>query len=302
VDGILGLSRFIRPFITSYLTITSYLASRGFKVKKIFLLMTFLAVLGLCVAGAQTGSSQNTPTNTDNTKATKAERDTEDRADKNAGSDQDSIKATDNSKAAERAASAATALSEIMNTPDRGVPGEILAGAKCVIMLPSVKKAGFIVGGRYGRGFATCRTPSGWSAPAPVFLGGGSYGAQIGAEGVDLLLVVMNDKGVQRLLSSKFEIGVDASAAAGPVGRSASAGTNWKLNTEILSYSRAKGLFAGIELNGAKVRQDDDTTKQLYGKVIPFTDILSGTVSTPAPARVFVSEVQKDFREATAKR
>ncbi|HLY98736.1 MAG TPA: lipid-binding SYLF domain-containing protein [Candidatus Angelobacter sp.] len=275
-------------------------------MKKLFLVMTFLALLSLCVAGAQTGSSQNTPAGTDTTqdktKATKAERDAEDRADKNAGSDQESIKAADNSKAAERAASAATALSEIMNVPEKGVPGDILAGAKCVIMLPSVKKAGFIVGGRYGRGYASCRTSNGWSAPAPVFLGGGSYGAQIGAEGVDLLLVVMNDKGVQHLLSSKFEIGVDASAAAGPVGRSASAGTNWKLDTEILSYSRAKGLFAGIELNGAKVRQDDDTTKQLYGNVVPFRDILSGTVPTPRAARVFVSEVQKDFREATAQK
>ena len=135
-----------------------------------------------------------------------------------------------------------------------------------------------------------------------VRIGGGSYGAQIGAEGVDLLLIVMNDKGVQHLLSSKFEIGVEASAAAGPVGRSASAGTNWKLDTEILSYSRAKGLFAGIELNGAKIRQDDDTTKELYGSVIPFRDILSGTVPTPRAARVFVSQVQKDFHEATAKK
>jgi len=167
-----------------------------------------------------------------------------------------------------------------------------------VIVIPGVKKAGFIVGGRYGRGYATCRTPNGWSAPAPVFLGGGSYGAQIGGEGVDLVLLVMNDKGMQKLLSSKFEIGVDASAAAGPIGRSASAATDVKLNAEILSYSRAKGLFAGIELNGAKLKQDEDTTRTLYGKEIPFSSILSGNTRTPPSAVSFIREVEKDFAEA----
>jgi lipid-binding SYLF domain-containing protein len=264
----------------------------GYKVKRFFLLTTFLAALGLCGA-AQTPDQS---TSTDKTKATKAERDAENRADKNATAASDS----NDSKAAERADKAATALKEIMNAPDKGVPNEILANAKCVIMIPGVKKAGFILGARYGRGYSTCRSSNGWSAPAPVFMGGGSYGAQIGAEGVDLLLIVMNDTGVQKLLSSKFEIGVDASAAAGPLGRSAHAGTDWKLDTEILSYSRAKGLFAGIELSGAKIRQDDDTTKQLYGRVIPFRDILSGKVSTPPDARDFVAEVQRDFREARA--
>lgn len=203
-------------------------------------------------------------------------------------------------KAAERAEAATTVLKEIVNTPDKGIPKEILSGAKCVIVIPGMKKAGFIVGGRYGRGFATCRTRNGWSAPAPVFLGGGSYGAQIGGEGVDLVLTIMNDAGVQHLLSSKFEVGVDASAAAGPVGRSASAGTDWKLNTEILSYSRARGLFAGVELNGAKIRQDDDTTKELYGRMITFKETLSGRTRTPEAARMFVNEVEKDFTEARA--
>jgi len=258
--------------------------SGGLKVKKIFLLITFLALFGLCgVAQSSDQSNSN--------KATKSERDAENRADN-----------PDTGKAAERADNAAHVLSEIMNTPDKGIPSEILSNAKCVIVIPSVKKAGFIVGARYGRGYATCRTSTAWTAPAPVFMGGGSYGAQIGAEGVDLVLVVMNDKGVQKLLSSKFEIGVDASAAAGPVGRSASAGTNWKLDSEILSYSRAKGLFAGIELSGAKIRQDDDTTKELYGKVIPFRDILSGSVPTPRAAQAFVAEVQRDFRESRASR
>ncbi len=265
-------------------------------MKKILMFLMSVAVfcaLGMAQSNsdqnAQSSSDQNTQS-TDKTKATKAERDAENQADKE----------TSGGKAADRAQSAAKVLNEISNTPDKGIPNEILSGAKCVIVIPGMKKAGFVIGGRYGRGFATCRTQTGWSAPAPVFLGGGSYGLQIGAEGIDLILVVMNDKGVQHLLSSKFEIGVDASAAAGPIGRSASAGTNWKLDSEILSYSRAKGLFAGVELNGAKIRQDDDTTKEIYGRVIPFNEILSGQVQTPAVARDFIAEVRRDFREARA--
>jgi lipid-binding SYLF domain-containing protein len=220
------------------------------------------------------------------------------RAERKSGDD-----SKDAGKVEARMEAATTTLSEIMGTPDKGIPKEILGDAKCVIVIPGMKKAGFVFGGRYGRGFATCRTTTtktGWSAPAPVFLGGGSYGAQIGAEGVDLVLTVMNDSGVQHLLSSKFEVGVDASAAAGPVGRSASAGTDWKMNTEMLSYSRAKGLFAGVELNGAKVRQDDDTTKQLYGRMIPFKELLSGQTPIPQAGAAFINEVRKDFVEARA--
>lgn len=198
-------------------------------------------------------------------------------------------------KAAERAEQAAQVLKEIASAPDKGIPGSVAGKANCVIVLPGVKKAGFMVGGRYGRGYAACRTPNGWSAPAPMFLGGGSYGAQIGGAGVDLVLLVMNDQGTQKLLSSKFEIGVDASAAAGPVGRSATAATDASMNAQILSYSRAKGLFAGIELNGAKLKQDDDTTKELYGKQVPFKEILGGQVQSPPAARPFVQEVEKDF-------
>lgn len=250
------------------------------------------------VASAQTSTNSDQTTTNDSTKATKSERDAEDRADKNAG-DKSSKSDT---KAGERAEAAASAMSAIASAPDKGIPNEILQDAKCVAMIPGMKKAGFIIGGRYGRGFATCRTANGWSAPAPISIGGGSYGAQIGGEGVDVLMLIMNDKGTQKLLSSKFEVGVDASAAAGPLGRSASAQTNWKLNSEILSYSRARGLFAGIELNGAKIRQDDDTTKELYGKVLPFKEILGGSVRTPAEAQAFISEVRKDFHEAQASR
>jgi lipid-binding SYLF domain-containing protein len=204
---------------------------------------------------------------------------------------------------ASRVDSATTMLKEIFAAPDKGVPSDLLSKAKCVIAIPGEKKAALGIGGSYGRGFATCRlrnNSAAWSAPAPVFLGGGSWGAQIGGVSTDLLMLVMDDKGAQKLLSSKFKVGVDASAAAGPVGRTAAADTNWKLNSEILTYSRAKGLFAGIDINGAEVKQDDKTTKDLYGKVIPFTQILAGQVRTPAPAREFIVEVHRDFAEARA--
>lgn len=219
--------------------------------------------------------------------------------------DQDQDKQTtgqNEGKVGDRAEAAARVLREITSAPDKGIPGAVLAKAKCAIVIPGVKKAGFIVGGRYGRGYASCRTSNGWSAAAPVFLGGGSYGAQIGGEGVDLVLLVMNDQGTQKLLSSKITIGVDASAAAGPIGRSVSAGTDVKMNSEILSYSRAKGLFAGVELNGAKLKQDNDSTKELYGHDVGFRDILSGQVQTPPAAQPFVQEVQKDFAEARSEK
>jgi SH3 domain-containing YSC84-like protein 1 len=247
------------------------------RMKRLFVLFV-LAMSSVCLA--QTDKS--------------AKDDTKSKNDAKYSTDQTAVKAS------ERAEAAATVLQEIFAAPDKGVPEDLLGSAKCAIVIPGMKKAGFVVGGRYGRGFATCRTASGWSAPAPVFLGGGSFGAQIGGEAVDVVMLVMNDKGVQQLLSSKFKIGVDASAAAGPVGRSASADTNWKLKSELLTYSRAKGLFAGIELNGAEVKQDGDTTKELYGKEVPFNKILAGKVPVPAPARPFIAEIQKDFREARA--
>jgi len=244
-------------------------------MKKILLLLSLFALVLYVPAFAQKDTDQ-AQDNKDNKQTTKQ----------------------DEGKVADRAEASARVLREITAAPDKGIPNTVLAKAKCAIVIPSVKKAGFIVGGRYGRGYATCRTGNGWSAPAPVFLGGGSYGAQIGGEGVDLVLLVMNDQGVQKLLSSKVEIGVDASAAAGPIGRSVSAATDVKLNSEILSYSRAKGLFAGVELNGAKLKQDGDSTKDLYGHDVPFRDILNGQVQTPPAARPFVEEVQKDFAEA----
>lgn len=204
---------------------------------------------------------------------------------------------------AKRLDASTSMLKDIFAAPDKGVPSDLLSHAKCVIVIPGEKKAALGIGGSYGRGFSTCRAknnPESWSAPAPVFLGGGSWGAQIGGQSTDLLMLVMNDKGAQKLLDSKFKIGVDASAAAGPIGRQASADTNWKLDSEILTYSRAKGLFAGIDINGAELKQDDKTTADLYGKDVKFTQILNGQVRTPAPARQFVAEVHRDFAEARA--
>jgi len=204
---------------------------------------------------------------------------------------------------AKRLDAATQTLKDIFAAPDKGIPSEMLSKAKCVVVIPGEKKAALGLGGSYGRGFATCRESNNgeaWSAPAPVFLGGGSFGAQIGGESGDIVMLVMNDKGTQKLLSSKFKVGVDASAAAGPVGRTAAADTNIKLDSEILTYSRAKGLFAGIDINGAEVKQDDSTTKDLYGNMVAFTQILNGQVRTPGPAREFVAEVHRDFAEARA--
>src|SRR6266481_6896533 len=175
-------------------------------------------------------------------------------------------------------------LHAIMATPDKGIPEEVLSNAKCILVVPDLIKGGFIFGGEHGRGVASCRTSSGWSAPAFVSVGGGSWGLQIGVEGVDLVMLVMNDQGFQHLLSSKFQLSGEGSVAAGPVGRHASAGTDWKMNTQMLTYSRSKGLFAGITLEGAVVQQDDDSTKAIYGKNVKFRKILSGKVSTPQSA------------------
>jgi len=157
-------------------------------------------------------------------------------------------------------------LHAIMSTPDKGIPEEVLSNAKCILVVPDLIKGGFIFGGKHGRGVASCRTSEGWSAPAFVSVGGGSWGLQIGVEGVDLVMLVMNDQGFQHLLSSKFELTGEGSVAAGPVGRHASAGTDWKMNTEMLTYSRSKGVFAGLTLEGAVVQEDNDSTRAIYGK------------------------------------
>jgi lipid-binding SYLF domain-containing protein len=186
----------------------------------------------------------------------------------------------------------------IMSTPDKGIPEEVLSNAKCILVVPDLIKGGFIFGGKHGRGVATCRTAEGWSAPAFVSIGGGSWGLQIGVEGVDLVMLVMNDRGLQHLLSSKFELTGEGSVAAGPIGRHASAGTDWKMNTEMLTYSRSKGVFAGITLEGAVVEQDNDSTRAIYGKHMMFRSILSGTVATPRSADAFERAVSEAGHQA----
>jgi len=191
-----------------------------------------------------------------------------------------------------------TVLRAIMSTPDKGIPEEVLSNAKCILVVPDLIKGGFIFGGKHGRGVATCRTPEGWSAPAFVSVGGGSWGLQIGVEGVDLVMLVMNDQGFQHLLSSKFELTGEGSAAAGPVGRHASAGTDWKMNTEVLTYSRSRGVFAGLTLEGAVVEQDNDSTHAIYGKHMMFRNILSGKAVTPRSAEAFLKAVSEAGQQA----
>jgi lipid-binding SYLF domain-containing protein len=189
-------------------------------------------------------------------------------------------------------------LTALMATPDNGIPEEVLDDAKCLIVVPHLIKGGFIFGAKHGRGIATCRTSDGWSAPAFVAVGGGSWGLQIGVEGVDLVMLIMNDQGLQHLLSSKFKISGEGSAAAGPVGRHASAGTDWKLNTEMLTYSRAKGVFAGLTIEGAVVEQDDDSTRAIYHKNLPFSRVLSGKTATPEVATTFMKTVSNASKQA----
>jgi lipid-binding SYLF domain-containing protein len=189
-------------------------------------------------------------------------------------------------------------LHAVMSTPDKGIPEEVLSNAKCILVVPDLIKGGFIFGGKHGRGVASCRTAEGWSAPAFVSVGGGSWGLQIGVEGVDLIMLVMNDQGFQHLLSSKFELTGEGSVAAGPVGRHASAGTDYKMNTELLTYSRSKGVFAGLTLEGAVVEQDNDSTRAIYGKDMEFRSILSGKVSTPKSADAFMKAVSDAGQQA----
>ena len=195
--------------------------------------------------------------------------------------------------ATERLENATNVLHEIMGAPDSGIPEEVLDHAKCVAVVPHMVKGGFIFGAKHGKGVATCRTADGWSAPAFITISGGSWGLQIGIEGVDLVLILQNEKGMQKLLDSNFKIGADASVAAGPVGRRASAGTDWKLDTEILSYSRAKGVFAGLTLGGASVRQDNDSRHAIYGRKVTTRALLLGEVPAPAVAGPFLAEVRK---------
>jgi SH3 domain-containing YSC84-like protein 1 len=205
--------------------------------------------------------------------------------------------ADDKTGLSDRIESARVVLTDIMATPDKAIPNMLMQKATCVGVFPSVKKGAFLVGAEYGQGVVSCRTSHGWSAPAFIRIAGGSFGFQLGGQAIDLVLVAVNDRGFQDLLKNKFKLGGDASAAAGPVGRDSQAGTDWKLGAELLTYSRAKGLFAGIDLNGAVVDQNVDATRAFYGTAYPFEEILKGQVPTPPEARPFVRTVAKYFTE-----
>jgi len=202
------------------------------------------------------------------------------------------------SKASDRVQAAAEVLNEIQGAPDSGIPQEVLGSAQCVAVVPSMLKGGFIVAANYGRGLASCRTPKGWSAPAFMVIEGGSFGFQIGGQAVDLVMLIMNDNGMKNLLSSKFELGADASVAAGPVGRHAEGNTDWKMRAQVLTYSRARGVFAGISLNGAVVKQDKDSTREFYDHMVTFNALLKGEVDPPPLANPFLTTLAKWAQEA----
>jgi lipid-binding SYLF domain-containing protein len=194
---------------------------------------------------------------------------------------------------AKRIDASAKVLDAIMAVKDKAIPDRVMRDSKCIAVIPSMIKIAVGFGGNHGKGVATCRTENGWSAPAPITITGGSWGLQLGGQAVDLVMMFTNQQGMDHLLSSKFKLGVDASAAAGPVGRDGGADTDIKMKAEVLTYSRSRGLFAGIELNGATVSQDKDETRLLYGKFVPFSEILSGKVEPTASSRSFLAAVRR---------
>src|ERR1700680_272950 len=202
------------------------------------------------------------------------------------------------SKATDRVQAAADVLNQIEAAPDSGIPQEILSKAECVAVVPSMLNGGFIVGAKYGRGLASCRTPKGWSAPAFFMTTGGSVGFQIGGQAIDLVMLIMNNDGMQHLLSSKFALGDDASVAAGPVARHAEGNTDWKMRAQVLTYSRARGVFAGVSLNGAVIKQDKDSTREFYGHMVTFKAALTGEVDPPPAANPFLTTLANWAQEA----
>jgi lipid-binding SYLF domain-containing protein len=207
----------------------------------------------------------------------------------------------DRDKVLARLDDASKILNELLGAPDKGIPQDVFKSAKCVAVVPSMVKGGFVFGAEHGRGVATCRTANGdWSAPALFVMTGGSWGLQIGVQAADVVLLIMNDQGMKDLLSSKFKLGANGSVAAGPVGRDTSANTDWKMKAEVLAYSRTRGLFAGLTLDGAVIKQDDDSTRALYGREVGFRPVLTGQVAAPAAAENFLATVRRSKSEATA--
>ena len=210
------------------------------------------------------------------------------------------VASSDRNDDVNRTHKAAQVFKEIMNTPDQGIPHDLLESAKCIAIIPGDVKFAFIFGGSYGRGLATCRTRHGWSAPMFVAIDGGSVGYQIGGSSTDLVMLFMNDHALQSLMSDKFKLGADASVAAGPVGRNAAAGTDLKLSAEILSYSRTKGVFVGVSLDGAVMQADKSGDKAMYGNDVDRHEILNGKVAVPASARQLQHELGGYSQEAKA--
>ncbi len=204
-------------------------------------------------------------------------------------------------KAVARLDDAAKDLNQLLGAPDNGIPDSVFTKAKCVAVVPSMIKGGFIFGAEHGRGVASCRLPNGgWSAPAFFTMTGGSWGAQIGAEGVDVVMLIMNDNGMNQLLSAKFKVGGAASASAGPVGRDAAATTSWKMDSEILTYSRSRGLFAGATLNGTAIHSDDNAMMGYYGHNPGFRPVLTGKVKDPNSHDTFVATLHRSRAEVNA--
>jgi lipid-binding SYLF domain-containing protein len=206
--------------------------------------------------------------------------------------------AAEDTKTSDRVQAAASVLDEIMGTPDKAIPEEVLKSAECVAVVPSLLKGGFVVGARFGRGIASCRTDKGWSAPAFFTVSGGSFGFQIGGQAIDLVMLIMNKNGMKNLLESQFQLGADASAAAGPVGRHAEGNTDWKMRAEVLTYSRARGLFAGVTLNGAVIKQDKDSTREFYGRMVPTKTSLTGLIEPPKDSLPFLQSLYKWSKQA----
>ena len=252
-----------------------------------------------------TTSNNNSQSQSDQDKAEKDSRKNaavkdENAADahKDAAKDAPTKEDAEHQKALARLDDSAKDIDQLLAAPDNGIPADVFAKAKCVAVIPSMIKGGFIFGAEHGRGVASCRLPNGaWSAPAFLVMTGGSWGAQIGAEGVDLVMLIMNDNGMNQLLSSKWKIGGAASASAGPVGRQAAADTSIKMNSEILTYSRARGLFAGATINGANIKQDDDSMRAYYGRTVGFRPVLTGQVKDPNANDVFLATLRKNRTE-----
>jgi lipid-binding SYLF domain-containing protein len=208
--------------------------------------------------------------------------------------------ATDREDDVKRIEKSTQVFREIMNTPDKGIPNDLLESAKCIAIIPGELKFAFILGGNYGRGIATCRMGHGWSAPMFVALGGGSIGYQIGGSSTDIIMVFMNNRALQSLLSDKFKLGADATVAAGPVGRHAAAATDLKLKAEVLTYSRPHGVFAGVSLNGAVVQTDKSGDRAMYGDDVTHRQILDGKVQVPPSAEALIRQIHASVMEAKA--